>query len=51
MLSKDNYIRINFESDKDLSLDSIKIISSLEAKAEKDFTHNSERIKKLLGLI
>lgn len=50
MLDKDNYLRINFESDKNLSLDSVDIISSLEAKAERDFTHNSEKIKRLLGL-
>lgn len=50
MLPEDNYLRINFESDLNLSLDSVDIISSLEAKAERHFTLNSEKIKKLLGL-
>lgn len=50
MLPKSNYLRINFDSDKKLSLDSVDIISELESKAVRAFTHNSENIKKLLGL-
>lgn len=50
MLPSDNYLRINFESDKNLSLDSVDIISELESKAARAFTHNSEKIKTLLGL-
>ena len=50
MLPKENYLRVNFESDTDLALDSVDIISQLEAKAARDFTHNSDKILKLLGL-
>ena len=50
MLPADNYLRINFESDTDLSLDSVEIISQLEAKAARDFTHNSDNILKLLRI-
>lgn len=50
MLAETNYLRINFESDTDLSLDSTEIISELEAKAARAFAHNSEKIKNLLEL-
>lgn len=50
MLPKENYLRINFESDTNLSLDSVDIIPMLEAKAAKYFTDNSDNIRKLLGL-
>lgn len=50
MLPKNNYLRLNFESDRDLSLDSVKIIPFLESKAAKIFTANSDNIKKLLEL-
>lgn len=41
MLPKNNYIRINFESDSELSLDKVDIIPTLEAKAGRDFTNNT----------
>ncbi|MCR1810085.1 CBASS cGAMP-activated phospholipase [Sulfurospirillum sp. hDNRA2] len=50
MLPTNNYLRINFESDKNLSLDSVDIITELESKAARAFAHNSEKIKTLLEL-
>lgn len=40
---KNNHIRINFESDSELSAsDKADIIPTLEAKAGRDFTNNTE---------
>ena len=50
MLPKNNYIRINFESDSELSLDKVDIIPTLEAKAGRDFTNNTESIANLLDI-
>lgn len=50
MLPKNNYLRLNFESDIELSLDNVKIIPFLESKAMKIFTENSENIKRILEL-
>ncbi|MFH0710162.1 MAG: CBASS cGAMP-activated phospholipase [Pseudomonadota bacterium] len=50
MLPKENYLRLNFESDNELSLDKTNIISTLESKAVKHFAENSEAIRRLLGL-
>jgi patatin-like phospholipase/acyl hydrolase len=50
MLPKDNLLRLNFESDNELSLDSVEIIPMLESKAAKIFTENSKNIKRLLDL-
>ncbi len=50
LLPEENYLRINFQSDSNLSLDSIDIISALEAKASKYFADNSDSIRKLMEL-
>ncbi|ADG94082.1 Patatin [Arcobacter nitrofigilis DSM 7299] len=50
LLPKENYLRINFESDNNLSLDSMDIIPELEAKASKYFSKNIDNISKLISL-
>lgn len=48
LLPKENYLRINFESDNYLSLDSVSTIPQLEAKASKFFADNCSRIENLI---
>ena len=48
MLPPERYLRINFETDGLLPMDKHELILQLKAKADHDFTHNSEKIKKLL---
>ena len=50
LLSDNNYLRINFESDSELSLDNVDIIPKLEAKAASDFTKNTQFIANLLNI-
>jgi hypothetical protein len=42
---QDNYLRINFETEKELTLDNSSIIPYLETKADYEFTHNFKEIK------
>lgn len=49
ILDKHQSVRINFESDLPLSLDKVDTIDDLISQADKDFTHNSEAIRQLLG--
>lgn len=45
MLPESQWIRINFESDKELPLDDVTAIDSLIAKSDKLFTDESSRLK------
>ncbi len=47
-LNPKQILRIDFESDKALSLDDFSIIDDLYSKADLDFTHLSERIRKFI---
>jgi hypothetical protein len=49
ILDKHQSLRINFESDLPLSLDDVGTIDDLISRADRDFTHNSAVIRKLLG--
>lgn len=46
----DNYLRINYEVDKDLPLDNTKILMEMKNRADFTFTHNSEKIKRFLEI-
>ena len=48
LLSEKQYLRLNFESDKKLSLDDVKSIDDLKARADKDFSYNINQIKDFL---
>lgn len=48
LLKKENYVRINFESDQCLSLDDTTSLDDLKARAHSDFTKQSAVIKKFL---
>lgn len=50
MLPENNYLRINFESENELSLDSTDILTYLESKAGRDFTFNTQKIEEILGV-
>jgi hypothetical protein len=49
MLPADRYLRINYETDVSLPMDDSKLIPKLKAKADHDFTHNSEKIKRIIS--
>lgn len=49
LLEKHQTVRVNFESDMPLSLDDVGALDDLISKADKDFTHNSAAIRRLLG--
>jgi hypothetical protein len=49
ILNKHQSVRVNFESDIPLSLDDVGTLDDLISRADKDFTHNSEAIRQLLG--
>jgi hypothetical protein len=46
----DNYLRLNHESDKELSLDSVNILAEMKNRADFTFTHNSEKIGSFLEI-
>lgn len=48
MLTDSRFLRINFESDGELALDSTEIISWLKSRADQDFTYNASKIKNFL---
>ena len=48
LLSEKQYLRLNFESDKKLSLDDVKSIDDLKARADKEFSYNINQIKDFL---
>lgn len=50
LLSKDNYLRINFEDNNSLRLDDVGLVDELKSKADKDFTYSSASIKKFLSI-
>lgn len=45
LINRDQILRINFESDKDLPLDQSDEIDDLVSRADQEFTHKSLRIK------
>lgn len=50
MLNQDQYLRINFEKEKPLSLDDIQSVSDLVSVADHDFTYNYNKIKDFLEI-
>ncbi len=50
LILRDNYLRINYETEKELSLDNYKILEDMKNRADYSFTYNSERIKHFLGI-
>ena len=48
MLPKERYLRINFETDQSLAMDDPQLVPSLKSKADRDFTHNSQKIGELI---
>ncbi len=48
ILDKHQSVRVNFESDLPLSLDDVSTLDDLMSRADRDFTHNSAAIRKLL---
>jgi len=48
MLNRNQYLRINFEKEKPLSLDDIRSVSDLISVADHDFTYNYNNIKDFL---
>ena len=49
ILRKDQLIRMNFESDKPLPMDDSRIIDDLVSRADRIFTHESERLMKFFA--
>ena len=45
LINPEQVMRINFESDKKLSLDDSNMQKDLQSRADKYFTHNDEKIK------
>jgi hypothetical protein len=50
LLRADQIMRINFESDRKLLMDDVEMQKDLQSKADRYFTHNSEKIKSFLGI-
>jgi bifunctional ADP-heptose synthase (sugar kinase/adenylyltransferase) len=50
MLSEDQLLRLDFESDLPLPLDDCSAIDDLISRADKTFTHNSASIKRFLDI-
>lgn len=48
LLNEDQILRVDFESDLPLPLDDISKLDDLVARADHDFTHDSEKIRKFL---
>jgi patatin-like phospholipase/acyl hydrolase len=46
----ENYLRLNYDSDKELPLDDVKILREMKNRADFTFTHNSEQIRDFLEL-
>jgi predicted acylesterase/phospholipase RssA len=50
LLRPDQMLRIDFESDLPLPLDDVSAIDDLISRADREFTHNSEKIRTFLNL-
>ncbi len=50
MLKKEQILRIDFESDKPLPLDDLSQIDDLISRADREFTHRTEKIKKFFEI-
>lgn len=50
LVKEDNYLRLNFISDRKLDLDNTKILENLKTKADHTFTYESEKIRNFLDL-
>ena len=50
LILRDNYLRINYETEKQLSLDNYRILEDMKNRADYSFTHNSETIKQFLNI-
>ena len=48
LLDKEQILRLTFESDHVLPLDDVRDVPDLQSRADRDFTHNAERIKAFL---
>lgn len=51
LMDDQSLLRVNFESDKPLPLDDVSAVGDLLSKADLLFTHNTEKIKKLLNIL
>lgn len=50
ILEDDQYMRLNFQETGKLELDNTKLLPRLKSIADRDFTYNSKRIKKILEI-
>jgi uncharacterized protein len=50
MLQESQLLRLNFETDQPLPLDDCSAIDDLISKADREFTHNSAKIRDFLGI-
>ncbi|PHV61935.1 CBASS cGAMP-activated phospholipase [Cyanobacterium aponinum] len=50
LVKEDNYLRLNFISDRKLDLDNTKTLESLKTKADHTFTYESEKIRQFLEI-
>lgn len=49
LLNENQYLRLNFNSDKKLSLDKLDILDSLKSRADQTFTYEINKIRKFLS--
>jgi uncharacterized protein len=50
LILRDNYLRVNYDADKEISLDDTKIIMEMKNRADFTFTHYSEKIRVFLEI-
>jgi len=50
MLKDDQLIRLNFESDNPLPLDDVSVLGDLISRADRTFTHETEKLKKFFNI-
>jgi hypothetical protein len=46
----ENYLRLNYDADQELSLDNVKILAEMKNRADFTFTRNAEKIKNFLEI-
>lgn len=46
----ENYLRLDHDSDKELPLDNVNVLTEMKNRADFTFTHNSEKIKSFLEI-
>ena len=50
LILRDNYLRINYETEKELPLDRYNIVEEMKNRADYTFTHNAEKIRQFLEI-